>query len=74
MKDVFKTACALTVVALATQQASAQVNFFESKGSGGSFFTSEREIGNFEHFGFNDQSTGGGVHCQPTGRAAHALR
>lgn len=56
MKHVLKTACALTVLTLASQ-ASAQVNFFENEGFGGRSFSTERQIGNFERFGFNDRAS-----------------
>ncbi len=57
MKHLLKTACTLTVLTLATQQAVAQVNFFENEGFGGRSFSTERQIGNFERFGFNNRAS-----------------
>lgn len=56
MKRLLKTVCALGVLTLATQ-AIAQVNFFENEGFGGRSFGTERQIGNFARFGFNDRAS-----------------
>lgn len=51
-----KTALAVAAVALATQ-AAAQVTFYENDNFGGRSFTTQRRVGNFERFGFNDRSS-----------------
>ncbi|MEK6243992.1 MAG: beta/gamma crystallin-related protein, partial [Pseudomonadota bacterium] len=53
MNAIFKNALAVAGVVFATQ-AAAQVTFYEEEGFRGRTFTTERQIGNFERFGFND--------------------
>ncbi len=56
MNAVLKNALALTAVAIAAQ-AAAQVTFYEQDGFQGRTFTTERQIANFERFGFNDRAS-----------------
>ena len=56
MKHAYRTAIALATMALAAQ-ASAQVTFYEREGFEGRSFTTERRVGNFERFGFNDRAS-----------------
>ena len=56
MKTVFRNALALAAVAIAAQ-ASAQVTFYEREGFQGDSFTTRRQIGDFERFGFNDRAS-----------------
>jgi uncharacterized protein YcfJ len=53
---MLKTALAVAGVALATQ-ASAQVIFYEREGFAGRSFTTEKQVGNFERYGFNDRAS-----------------
>lgn len=56
MKSSVKTLFAVAAVALAAQ-ASAQVTFFEESNFQGRSFTTERQINNFQRFGFNDSAS-----------------
>jgi uncharacterized protein YcfJ len=56
MKTYLRYALALSALALAVQ-ASAQVTFFEHEGFNGQSFTTQRQVGNFERFGFNDRAS-----------------
>ena len=56
MRATLKTALAAAAVALATQ-AAAQVTFYEREGFEGRSFTTERQVGNFERYGFNDRAS-----------------
>jgi len=56
MKTLLKTALLMTTLAAAAQ-ASAQVTFYEREGFDGRTFTTERRVGNFERFGFNDRAS-----------------
>ncbi|MCM2296148.1 beta/gamma crystallin-related protein [Rhodoferax sp.] len=56
MNTHLKNALALTAVAVASQ-AMAQVTFFEQDNFRGRSFTTERQVGNFERFGFNDRAS-----------------
>jgi len=56
MNAILKTALAVAGVAIATQ-AAAQITFYEREGFEGRSFTTEREIRNFERFGFNDRAS-----------------
>lgn len=56
MNQVLKTAIALVAVAFAAQ-AAAQVTFYEREGFDGRSFTTERQVGNFERYGFNDRAS-----------------
>lgn len=42
---------------LAAAQAAAQVTFYEQRGFEGRSFTTEKRVGNFERFGFNDRAS-----------------
>lgn len=59
MKLRLKTAMAATAVALASiaTQAVAQVTFYENDNYQGRSFTTERQINNFQRFGFNDRAS-----------------
>ena len=56
MNTKLKYVLALAAVAVATQ-AAAQVTFYEQDRFQGRSFTTERQIGNFERFGFNDRAS-----------------
>ena len=56
MNTILKSALAVAGVAFATQ-AAAQITFYEREGFQGQAFTTERQIGNFERFGFNDRAS-----------------
>jgi uncharacterized protein YcfJ len=56
MNTVLKSALALATLAIAAQ-ASAQVTFYEREGFDGRSFTTERRVGNFERYGFNDRAS-----------------
>ncbi|MEO8806413.1 MAG: beta/gamma crystallin-related protein [Burkholderiaceae bacterium] len=56
MNTSLKSAFALATLAVAAQ-ASAQVTFYEREGFDGRTFTTERRVGNFERFGFNDRAS-----------------
>jgi len=56
MNATLKSALAVAGLALATQ-AAAQVTFYEREGFEGRSFTTQRQIGNFERWGFNDRAS-----------------
>lgn len=56
MKSSVKTLFAVAVVAIAAQ-ASGQVTFYEQSNFQGRSFTTERQINNFQRFGFNDSAS-----------------
>lgn len=56
MQPSFKSMLAVTALAAATQ-AMAQVTFFEREGFDGRSFTTQRQVNNFERFGFNDRAS-----------------
>ena len=56
MKHLLKNACALTLLALATQ-AGAQAVFFEHDGFRGRSFSTEHQIRNLAREGFNDRAS-----------------
>jgi uncharacterized protein YcfJ len=56
MKSSVKTVFAMAAVAMAAQ-AAAQVTFFEQNNFQGRSFTTERQVNNFERFGFNDRAS-----------------
>jgi len=56
MNSLFKHGL-LMVALVASTQAAAQVTFFEHDGFNGRSFTTQRQVGNFERFGFNDRSS-----------------
>jgi len=56
MNALLRNALAVVGVAIATQ-ASAQVTFYERQGFEGQSFSTERRIGNFERYGFNDRAS-----------------
>lgn len=56
MKTAFRNALAIAAVAMATH-AAAQVTFYEKEGFQGESFTTRRQIGDFERFGFNDRAS-----------------
>lgn len=56
MKSPVKTLFVLAAVALSAQ-ASAQVTFFEEDNYQGRSFTTDRQINNFQRFGFNDSAS-----------------
>ena len=55
MKSSVNTLLAVATVAMAAQ-ASAQVTFYEEDNFEGRSFTTERQVNNFERFGFNDSA------------------
>ncbi len=56
MNAMLKTALTLAGLTIATQ-AAAQVTFYERQGFEGRSFTTQRQVGNFERFGFNDRAS-----------------
>ena len=56
MNAILKTALAVAGVAIATQ-AAAQVTFYEREGFDGRAFTTERQVENFERYGFNNRAS-----------------
>ena len=56
MNTIFKTVLLAAGIGIATQ-AAAQVTFYEQQGFRGQSFTTERPIGNFERFGFNNRAS-----------------
>ncbi|WP_394787265.1 beta/gamma crystallin-related protein [Rhodoferax sp.] len=56
MHALLKTALAVTTMAIAAQVA-AQVTFYEREGFEGRSFSSERQIDNFDRYGFNDRAS-----------------
>ena len=60
MKHVLKAVMAVAALAAATQaaaQAPARITFYEREGFEGRSFDTQRQIGNFERFGFNDRAS-----------------
>lgn len=55
MNALLKSTLAVAGLAIATQ-ASAQITFYEDDGFAGKSFTTSRQVGNFERFGFNDRA------------------
>ena len=56
MNTRFRIALTVAAVAAATQ-AAAQVTFFEREGFDGRTFTTEKQVANFERYGFNDRAS-----------------
>jgi hypothetical protein len=56
MNTLFRIALTVATVAAATQ-AAAQVVFYEREGFDGRSFTTEKQVGNFERYGFNDRAS-----------------
>jgi uncharacterized protein YcfJ len=56
MNTNFKSALAVAGIAVATH-AVAQATFYESEGFDGRSFTTQRQIGDFERYGFNDRAS-----------------
>ena len=56
MNGISKIALAVAGVVISTQ-AAAQVTFYEREGFDGRSFTTEKKVGNFERFGFNDRAS-----------------
>ena len=56
MNRLLKNALAVAAVAIATH-ATAQVTFYQDDGFRGQSFTAERDVGNFQRFGFNDRAS-----------------
>ena len=56
MKLSLKTALA-TACLLGAAQAGAQITFYEHEGFGGRSFNTERQVNNFDRFGFNDRAS-----------------
>jgi uncharacterized protein YcfJ len=56
MKSVFRHALTATGLMIATQ-AGAQVSFYEHEGFQGRSFTTAKQVGNFQQFGFNDRAS-----------------
>ena len=56
MNAILKTALAVAGVAIAAQ-AAAQVTFYENESFQGRSFTTKKQIGNFERYGFNDRAS-----------------
>ncbi len=56
MKTFLKSALAVATLAVAAQ-ASAQVTFYEREGFEGRTFSTERQVGDFSRYGFNDRAS-----------------
>src|ERR1035437_1646380 len=56
MNTILRTALAVAGVAIATQ-AAAQITFYEREGFEGRSFTADKEVRNFERYGFNDRAS-----------------
>ncbi len=56
MNAVLRTALAVAALAMATH-AAAQITFYENEGFGGRSFTTQKQINNFQRFGFNDRAS-----------------
>lgn len=56
MKAITKAVWAI-VVSAATAQASAEITFYQEQGFQGRSFTTEKQIGNLDRFGFNDRAS-----------------
>ena len=56
MSAMLKSALAAAGLVIATQ-ASAQVVFYEREGFAGRSFTTEKQVGNFDRYGFNDRAS-----------------
>ncbi len=56
MNAMLKSALVVAAVAWATH-AAAQITFYEREGFDGRTFTTDRQVGNFERYGFNDRAS-----------------
>lgn len=56
MNTRLKTALAVAALVVAAQ-ATAQVTFYEQEGFRGRSFTTQKQVGNFDRFGFNDRAS-----------------
>jgi uncharacterized protein YcfJ len=56
MSHLLKTALAVAAIAIASQ-VTAQVVFYENEGYSGRTFTTERQVRNFQEYGFNDRAS-----------------
>lgn len=56
MNALLKSTLAAAAIAISAQ-ASAQITFYEDDGYSGRSFTTSRQIGNFDRFGFNDRAS-----------------
>src|SRR5437868_13016629 len=56
MNRILGSALAMAGLAFTTQ-AAAQITFYEHEGFAGRSFTTQKQIGNFERFGFNDRAS-----------------
>jgi uncharacterized protein YcfJ len=56
MNPIFRIALAVAAMA-AAGQAAAQVTFYEREAFAGRSFTAQKQVGNFERFGFNDRAS-----------------
>lgn len=56
MNAILRSALAVAAVAVSTQ-AAAQITFYEREDFQGQSFTTERDIGNFGRYGFNDRAS-----------------
>lgn len=56
MRSLLKTTLAAACVVMSAQ-AAAQITFYEHEAFGGRSFTTERNVANFERFGFNDRAS-----------------
>jgi hypothetical protein len=56
MRKALKTALVIAVITIANQ-VSAQVVFYENEDYSGRTFTTERQVRNFQEYGFNDRAS-----------------
>ena len=57
MNAILRSALAVAAVALSAQAVAAEVIFYEREGFGGRSYTTQKQIGNLERFGFNDRAS-----------------
>lgn len=56
MKALLRIALSLAGLAFAAQ-ATAQITFYEQEGFAGRSFTTEKRVGHFDRYGFNDRAS-----------------
>jgi uncharacterized protein YcfJ len=57
MKWQLKSALGIAALVLATQAMAAQITFYEGEGFRGRAFTTSRQVGDFQRYGFNDRAS-----------------
>ena len=72
MNALLKNALCVAGLVIATQ-AAAQVTFYEGEDFRGRSFTADRQVGNFERYGFNDRASSAVVRRDRDDAVARAL-